>query len=56
MWRRYRVEVTNPSSELEAALASFFDEVCQRSDDFVSLADRDAAEAMSELPSARRVR
>ncbi|ONI91383.1 hypothetical protein ALI22I_08380 [Saccharothrix sp. ALI-22-I] len=48
--------MTNLPSELDAALASFFDEVRQRSDDFVGLADRDAAETMAELSSARQVR
>lgn len=48
--------MTTQSSELDAALTSFFDEVRQRPDDFASLADRDAAETMAQLPSARRVR
>ncbi|MGB3443139.1 MAG: hypothetical protein WBA97_30740 [Actinophytocola sp.] len=48
--------MTNPSSELDAALMSFFIEVRQRSDDFVGLADRDAAETMAQLLSASRVR
>ncbi|UOX90404.1 HEPN domain-containing protein [Amycolatopsis sp. FBCC-B4732] len=48
--------MTEPPSELETALISFFEEVRQRSGDFVSLADRDAAEAMWALPGAGRVR
>jgi hypothetical protein len=34
----------------------FFNDVRQRSADFAGLADRDAAETMAELLSARRVR
>ncbi|CRK57076.1 hypothetical protein [Alloactinosynnema sp. L-07] len=48
--------MTNPPSDLDAALVSFFDDVRRRPDDFVGLAERDAAEAMAELPTADRVR
>jgi hypothetical protein len=54
--RLYRAWVTIPSSELDAALTSFLDEVRDRSNDFVGLPDRDAAEMMADLLSARRVR